>query len=71
MTIVLNDRVAYRNAFVADIRSGIIAGGRNEFANYVLALVAERTAEGIVRSGALQAGSPWKRKVKRFLAPIE
>jgi hypothetical protein len=33
--------------------------------------MAERTAEGIVRSGALQAGSPTGKKVKRYLAQIE
>jgi hypothetical protein len=32
--------------------------------------VTERTAEGIVGSGALQTGSPTERKIKRPLAPI-
>jgi hypothetical protein len=33
--------------------------------------VAERTAEGIIGSGALQAGSPTERKIKRSLALIK
>jgi hypothetical protein len=32
--------------------------------------VTKRTAEGIVRSGALQAGSPIKREIERSLALI-
>jgi hypothetical protein len=70
VAIVFNDRVADGNAFVADIRARVIAWGRNKFANYVLAFVAEGTAEGIVRSGALQADSPKERKIERSLTLI-
>jgi hypothetical protein len=67
VAVIFDDRITNRDAFIADVGSRIIARGRNKFANYVLAFVAKRTAEGIVRSGALQAGSPWRKKVKRFL----
>jgi hypothetical protein len=70
MPVVFDDRITNRDAFIANIGTGIIARGRYELANDVLALVTERTAEGIVRSGALQTGSPTERKIKRPLAPI-
>ena len=56
--IVFNDRVANRNALVTNVSPRVIARGRDELTDDVLAFVAERTAEGIVRSGALQTGSP-------------
>jgi hypothetical protein len=58
MPVVLDDRIAHRDAFIADVGTRIVAGGRDKLPYNVLALVTERTAEGIVRSGALQAGSP-------------
>jgi hypothetical protein len=70
MAIVLDDRIAYRDTFIANVCPGIIAGGGDEFANYILTFVTKRTAEGIVRSGALQAGSPIKREIERSLALI-
>jgi len=36
MPVVLNDGIAYRDAFVADIGARIVAGGRDELANYIL-----------------------------------
>jgi hypothetical protein len=57
MPVILNDRIAYGNALVADIRSWVIARRGDELANYVLAFMTERTAEGIVCC-ALQAKSP-------------
>jgi hypothetical protein len=41
--VVLQNRVANGNALVADISAGIIARGRDEFPDYVLALMAKRT----------------------------
>jgi hypothetical protein len=61
VAIILNDRIAYRDTFIADVCPGIVAGGGDELSDYILAFVTERTAEGIVRSGALQAGSPIKK----------
>ena len=42
-----------RDALIADVSSRIIAGVRDQLADYLLALVAERTAKGIIRSGTL------------------
>src|ERR1700728_4787459 len=58
VAVVFDDGIANGNAFIADIGPWIIAGRGNEFTDDVLALMAERTSKGIVRSGALQAGSP-------------
>jgi hypothetical protein len=69
MAVVLNDGIAYGDAFVANIGARIIAGGGDEFANYILTLVTKRTAEGIVRSGALQESSPKLRRIKRLRTP--
>jgi hypothetical protein len=68
--IILNNRIANRYTFVTDIGARVITGGGDELTDYVLAFVAERTAEGIIGSGALQAGSPVLRleKIKRSLA---
>jgi hypothetical protein len=41
--VVFQNRVANGNALVADISAGIIARGRDEFPDYVLALMAKRT----------------------------
>jgi hypothetical protein len=41
--VVLEDRVADSNALIANVRTGIVAGRRNELSNYILTLVAERT----------------------------
>jgi hypothetical protein len=69
MAVVLNDGIAYGDAFVTDVGAGIIAWGGDEFANYILTLVTKRTAEGIVRSSALQEGSPGLRRIKRLRTP--
>ena len=55
--VVLQNRVADRNALVADISAGIIARGRDEFPDYVLALMAKRTPQSIIGSGTLHADS--------------
>jgi hypothetical protein len=53
--VVLKDRVAYSDALVADVSSRVIAGGRDQLSNYILAFMAKRTAQSIVGSGTLQA----------------
>jgi len=70
VSVILDDGITNRYTFVTDIGAGVITRGGNEFTDYVLAFVAERTAEGIIGSGALQAGSPVLRleKIKRSLA---
>jgi hypothetical protein len=57
MSIIFYDRVAYGDAFVADIGTRVVTGGGDELTDNVLAFVTERTAEGIVCC-ALQAKSP-------------
>jgi hypothetical protein len=71
MPVVLDYGVADRNALVTDVGTGIIARRRDELANDILAFMAERTAEGIIRSGALQTGSPTEREINRSLALIK
>jgi hypothetical protein len=70
VAIVFNDGITYRNAFITDIRTRIIARRGDELTNYILAFVTKRTAEGIVGSGALQAGAPIKREIETSLALI-
>jgi hypothetical protein len=41
MPVVLEDRVANGNAFVTNVCSGIVAGGRNKLAYDILTLVTE------------------------------
>src|SRR5580698_9718020 len=54
--VVLEDRVANRNAFVADIGPRVIARRRNQLTDNILTLVAEGTSQCLVRSSSLQAG---------------
>jgi hypothetical protein len=53
--VVFQDGIANGYALIADIRPRIVAGRGDELANYVLALMAKRTAQSIVGSGTLQA----------------
>jgi hypothetical protein len=57
-SVVLEDRIANRDALVAYICSRIVAGGRNEFPDNVLTLMAKRTAKSLVRSCTLHAYLP-------------
>jgi hypothetical protein len=68
--VVLNDGITYCDTFIANVCPGIIAGRGDELTDYILTFVTERTAEGIVRSGALQADSPKERKIERSLTLI-
>jgi hypothetical protein len=56
VTIVLKDRIANGNAFVANVSSRIIVGGRNQFADYVLTLVTKRTTQCVVGTSTFHAG---------------
>ena len=53
--IVFENGIADGNAFVADVGSGVIAGRRDELADYVLTLMTKRTPQSIIGSGTLQA----------------
>jgi hypothetical protein len=53
--VVFEDGIADRDALIADIRPRVVAGRGDELTNYVLALMAKRTAQSIVGSGTLQA----------------
>jgi hypothetical protein len=53
--VVFQDGIADGDALIADIRPRIVAGRGDELTNYVLALMAKRTAQSIVGSGTLQA----------------
>jgi hypothetical protein len=53
--IVLKDRVADRNAFIANVRTGVIARGGDQLANDVLTLMTKGTTQSVIRSGTLQA----------------
>jgi hypothetical protein len=53
--VVFQNGIADGNALIADICPRVIAGRGDELTNYVLALMAKRTAQSIVGSGTLQA----------------
>jgi len=53
--IVFENGIANRNAFVADVGSRVIAGRRNELADYVLTLMTKGTSQSIIGSGTLHA----------------
>ena len=53
--VVLQNRVADRDALVADVRAGVVARRGNQLADYVLALMAKRTPQSIIGSGTLHA----------------
>jgi hypothetical protein len=73
VTIVFNNGITNRYALVTDVGSRVITRRRDKFTDDILTLMAEGTAEGIIRSGALQTGSPvlLMEKIKRSLALIE
>jgi hypothetical protein len=69
--VILQYRVAYGNALVADVGAGVIAGGRDELTDYVLALMAKRASQGIIGSGALHAVSLlYRTAVGNKLSPV-
>jgi hypothetical protein len=52
--IILKNGVANRDALITDVGTRVVTWRRNQFSDDVLALVAEGTSQGIIRSGALQ-----------------
>jgi hypothetical protein len=48
MPVVFNYRIADGDTFIANIGSWVVTGGGNELTDYILAFVAERTAERVV-----------------------
>jgi hypothetical protein len=53
--VVFEDGIADGDALIADIRPRVVAGRGDELTDNVLALMAKRAAQSIVRSGTLQA----------------
>jgi hypothetical protein len=62
--IVFKDGIANRDTFVADVRARIIAGGRNQFPDYILTFMAERAAKRLIGSGPLQTRFPQERSIE-------
>jgi hypothetical protein len=58
VAIVFQDGVADCNALVTDVRSRIIAGGRNQLPDDVLALVTKGTAQRFVGTHTLHWAAP-------------
>ena len=63
--VVLEDLVADRDAFIANVGAGIIARRGNQLADNVLALVAEGTAQGVVRTRSFHQPSPTLRHCRQ------
>jgi hypothetical protein len=53
--VIFENRVAYGDAFIANICPRVVAGGRDELADYVLTLMTKRTSQSIIGSGSLHA----------------
>ncbi len=53
--VVLEDRVADGDTLVTNVGAGVVARRGDELSDYVLALMAKRTSQGIIGSGTLQA----------------
>jgi hypothetical protein len=53
--VIFENGIADRNAFVADVGTWVIAGRRDELADYVLTLMTKRTPQSIIGSGTLHA----------------
>jgi hypothetical protein len=65
VTIVFKDRIADRDAFIANISTRVVAWRRDELSNNVLAFVAKGTTERVVRTSTLHTGSPGLRNKMR------
>jgi hypothetical protein len=53
VTIVFENRITDGNAFVTDIRLGIVGGRGDQLPDYILAFVTEGTTQSIIRASAL------------------
>ena len=53
MTVVFENRITDGNAFVTNIRLGIVGGRGDQLPDYILAFVAEGTTQSIIRASAL------------------
>jgi hypothetical protein len=65
VTIVFKDRIADRDAFIANVSTRVVAWRRDELSNNVLAFVAKGTTERVVRTSTLHTGSPGLRNKMR------
>jgi hypothetical protein len=52
--IVLQDRIAYGDAFVANVSSGIVVGGGDQLPDYVLTLVTKTTSQSVIGTCTFQ-----------------
>ena len=57
VTIVLQNGIAYGDAFVADVGPGVITRRRDELADNVLTFMTKGTTQRIVRPSALHTTS--------------
>ena len=58
VSIILEDRIAYGDAFVTDVSSGVIVGGGDQLTDYVLTFMAKRTTQRVVGTSTFHAESP-------------
>jgi len=58
LAVVFQNRVAYGDALVTNIRPRIVTWGRDEFPDYILALMAKRTSQCFVGTGSLHTLAP-------------
>jgi hypothetical protein len=54
VTIVLQNRIAYGDAFVANVGTWVIVGRGDELADYVLTLMTERTTQCVIGTCTFQ-----------------
>jgi len=55
VTIVFQDRVAYGDALVTNISSGVIVGGGDSLTDYVLTFMTKRTTQRVVGTSTFHA----------------
>src|SRR5580704_16138301 len=70
MTVIFKNRITDGNAFVTNIRLGIIGGRGDQLPNDILAFVAEGTTQSIIRASALHwdlLTEPRKSKCLQFI----
>src|SRR5258706_15983675 len=58
VAIVFQDGIAHRDALITDVGTRIVARGRDQLADNVLAFMTEGTTERVVRTSTLHTGSP-------------
>src|SRR5437773_12575643 len=56
--VVFQNGVADGDAFIADVSAGVIAGGGDELADYVLTFMTKRASQRVIGSGTFHAVFP-------------